>query len=352
MSKTVVVKSLMILLATLVLAFVYYQQALKQPLDVPSDGVIIEVRTGQSLSSVLTRLQERGILAHQWIARLYARQNSLAGQIKAGEFRLGYGSTIPELFSALVSNDRIQYRIIFVEGSSFAEARDALRNHEKLTQTLNDQSDEAVLARLRTYTEWPSEHPEGSIYPDTYFFRKGDSDWSILLRAHRRLNEVLQEEWSKRDEAAVLDSPYEALILASIVEKETGHPDERDEIAGVFTRRLEKGMRLQTDPTVIYGLGERYQGNLTRAHLRERTAYNTYRINGLPPTPIALAGRAAIHAVLHPAEGDTLYFVAKGDGSHYFSRTITEHNQAVRKFQLSRRQDYRSSHQPSAKEVN
>ena len=164
-----------------------------------------------------------------------------------------------------------------------------------------------------------------------------------MKRANQRLKSILTEEWQGRDKQTVLRSAYDALILASIVEKETGAAFERQEIAGVFTRRLQKGMRLQTDPTVIYGLGERYQGNITRKHLKELTPYNTYRIKGLPPTPIALVGRSAINAALHPDTGKSLYFVAKGDGTHQFSETITEHNSAVRKFQLKRRKDYRSS---------
>ena len=190
-------------------------------------------------------------------------------------------------------------------------------------------------------------HPEGRFFPDTYLFTSSETDLDLLRRAFERMEEVLATEWQAKAENLPYDSPYEALIMASIVERETGAVHEREEVAGVFVRRLEKGMRLQTDPTVIYGMGEKYQGRITRKDLRTHTDYNTYRIDGLPPTPIALPGREAIHAALNPAEGDTLYFVARGDGTHKFSKTLAEHQKAVRAFQLNRRSDYRSSPAPS-----
>ncbi len=190
-------------------------------------------------------------------------------------------------------------------------------------------------------------HPEGRFFPDTYLFTSSETDLDLLRRAFERMEEVLAAEWQAKAENLPYDSPYDALIMASIVERETGAVHEREEVAGVFVRRLEKGMRLQTDPTVIYGMGEKYQGRITRKDLRTHTDYNTYRIDGLPPTPIALPGREAIHAALNPAEGDTLYFVARGDGTHKFSKTLAEHQKAVRAFQLNRRSDYRSSPAPS-----
>jgi UPF0755 protein len=188
--------------------------------------------------------------------------------------------------------------------------------------------------------------PEGRFFPDTYRYVRGMSDLDLLKQASARLDQVLDEEWSRRAERLPYRKPYDALIMASMVEKETGVAEERGQIAGVFVRRLRSGMRLQTDPTVIFGLGERYNGNLTRAHLLEATPYNTYVIDGMPPTPIALAGREAIHAALNPAAGRSLYFVARGDGSHVFSETLEQHNSAVREYQLKRRADYRSSPAP------
>jgi UPF0755 protein len=249
---------------------------------------------------------------------------------------------LPELLLFISSNNQIAYSIQFIEGSSYKDALVVLAADTKILQTLADLPEQEIVKRLGLE---PGSHLEGLFYPDTYHFHKGDSDLDILKRAHQRLKTILDQEWDSRQKDLPLESAYQALILASIIEKETGVPDERSEIAGVFVRRLQKKMRLQTDPTVIYGLGDRYQGNITRKHLRENTAYNTYRISGLPPTPIALVGREAIHAALNPKPGNSLYFVAKGDGSHYFSKTIEEHNKAVRKYQLRRRSDYRSSAQ-------
>ncbi|WP_269473252.1 endolytic transglycosylase MltG [Kineobactrum salinum] len=184
---------------------------------------------------------------------------------------------------------------------------------------------------------------EGLFLPETYRFERGTSDLDILARAHRAMLAALTEEWELRAPDLPYETPYEALIMASIIERETGVPDERQQIAGVFVRRLQRGMRLQTDPTTIYGLGTAFDGNLVRSHLRDGdNIYNTYRHHGLPPTPIALPGRAALHAALQPAEGDSLYFVARGDGSHEFNSTLEGHERAVRKYQLERRENYRS----------
>ncbi|MNZ91396.1 putative aminodeoxychorismate lyase [compost metagenome] len=233
----------------------------------------------------------------------------------------------------------VQYSLTLVEGWSFRQLRAALAGQERLEQTLAGLDDATLMQRLGL----DGQHPEGRFFPDTYRYVRGMRDIDLLRQAHERLESVLDEEWRQRAEDLPYREPYQALIMASLVEKETGAAEERDEIAGVFVRRLRAGMLLQTDPTVIYGLGERYAGNLTRAHLREPTPYNTYVHAGLPPTPIAMVGREAIHAALHPAAGDSLYFVARGDGTHVFSRSLDEHNRAVREFQLKRREDYRSS---------
>ena len=333
-------------MSSLAAAYLLYQHALSTPVNLPEHGLKIEIAKGETLHSVLQRLHQQGVLDSVWPARVYVKQQSLLGQaslankIQAGEFNLVAPMTIPFLLRYLSSNNQVSYSIQFIEGSRFIDALAILAQEPKLTQTLVGLS-QAEIARKLALPD--NRSLEGQVYPDTYAFHKGDSDLDVLSRAHIRLKQVLEEEWQKRQAGLPLNSAYEALILASIIEKETGVPDERSEIAGVFTRRLQKKMRLQTDPTVIYGLGDSYKGNITSRHLREVTPYNTYRIPGLPPTPIALVGRAAIHAALHPKPGKSLYFVAKGDGSHQFSDTLEEHNRAVRQFQLKRREDYRSS---------
>ena len=342
--RTVLVKGFWLLCFTLLFALYLYHKALQEPLALPEEGLVLDIQRGETLHHVLRKLESEAHLPSVLVARVYSRINGFDARIRAGEFALQPGLTIPDLFALISSNQQIRYAVTLVEGQRFSEVRDTLHRHPKLTQTLLGQSDEAVRGLLKAPALKAYQHPEGLLYPDTYFFRKGDTDLDILQRAHTRLAEVLVQEWSSRADALPLTSPYEALILASIVEKETGVPEERAEIAGVFVRRLQKGMRLQTDPTVIYGLGDRYKGNIKRTHLREHTPYNTYRINGLPPTPIALAGREAIHAALHPKPGSSLYFVARGDGSHVFSDTIDAHNRAVRQYQLNRRDDYRSVH--------
>jgi len=332
--------------------FLGYVRQIEQPLPI-AEPMVYEVKKGASPYRVVQDLYRQGVIIEPNIAKIYVRYAEVDSRLKAGEFELEPGLTLVTLFELLTSNQHVRYKITLVEGSTFSEARALLAREERLEQTLEGVADNELIARLSSEgvqqdssaqdSSIVFSHPEGSLYPDTYFFHKGDSDYSILSRAYARLNNVLSEEWAARQKGLPLKTSYEALILASIVEKETGQPSERGEIAGVFVRRIEKRMRLQTDPTVIYGLGDRYQGNITRAHLREKTAYNTYRINGLPPTPIALVGREAIHAALNPKEGKSLYFVAKGDGSHAFSETIEQHNKAVREYQLRRRSDYRSA---------
>ena len=228
---------------------------------------------------------------------------------------------------------------ISLKGLAESEALDLIQQMEPVESVLDGSQDPKLLELVKPHTV-----TEGLFFPDTYVYHRGDTDFDILALAHRRMAAELSAAWEMRDAGLPYSDPYEVLIMASIVEKETGVPGERDRIAGVFVRRLEKRMRLQTDPTVIYGLGERYSGNLRRRHLLdESNPYNTYRHSGLPPSPIALPGRAALHAAVQPAEGSELYFVARGDGSHQFSETIEEHTRAVREFQLRRREDYRSS---------
>ncbi|MEH6472686.1 MAG: endolytic transglycosylase MltG, partial [Halopseudomonas sp.] len=243
------------------------------------------------------------------------------------------------LLQMLVQGRVRSYQVTLVEGQTVAELVAVLQAHPQLEATLQ-QTDPEHIAKILGIAG----SAEGWIYPDTYQFTRGTTDKQVLKRAYQAMQQLLEQEWAERAAKLPLKNAYDALILASIVEKETGAAFERPAIAGVFTRRLQKGMRLQTDPTVIYGMGERYNGNITRADLKRQTPYNTYRIKGLPPTPIANPGRAAIHAALNPEAGKALYFVAKGDGSHQFSATLSEHNRAVTRFQRhKRRQNYRSA---------
>jgi len=299
---------------------------------------IIVVSSGANLTTISTQLASQGLLKWPQLFVAYARLTDQTA-IRVGEYQLKVGDTPRKLLDLLMTGKVIQYQLTIPEGLRFREWLPLLAGQPKLLKKLGDLSNNELLQQLGLDIE----HPEGWFFPDTYLYSAGDSDRDILIWAHTRMRDILDEEWQGKSVDLPYRSPYEALILASIVEKETGVGSERGEIAGVFIRRLKKGMRLQTDPTVIYGLGEQYQGNITRRHLKQPTAYNTYMMKGLPPTPIAMPGREAIHAALHPLEGDTLYFVAKGDGSHYFSATLDEHLKAVRRYQLKRRSNYRSS---------
>lgn len=329
-----------LLLAGLLLAFAGWQQhlALQRPLAIDAER-LVEVPAGATPGGMLNRLEQDGVLDGAFWLRLYWRFNLDGKSLHSGEYRLLPGQSAGDLLELWRRGEVVQYSLTLVEGWNFHQVRAALAAQERLEQSLAGLDDAAVMQRLGL----DGEHPEGRFFPDTYRYVRGTRDIDLLRQAHERLVSVLDEEWSQRAADLPYGEPYQALIMASLVEKETGVPQEREQIAGLFIRRLRLGMLLQTDPAVIYGLGARYAGNLTRAHLREPTPYNTYLKPGLPPTPIAMVGREALHAALHPADGDSLYFVARGDGTHVFSRTLDEHNRAVRDFQLKRRADYRSS---------
>lgn len=328
------------LLASLLIAaaalWVWYdmEQTMTQPMPLQATERLV-VEPGSNLRSLANELVQRGWLEHPYYLRLHARQTDMGRRIKAGEYDILPGTTPQGLLDQLVRGQVVQYALTIVEGWNFRDLLKALQQHERIRKTLSPAL-AGDPAGLMAALDLPSEHPEGQFYPDTYHFPKGTTDVGFLKRAYRRMQAVLGEEWRQRADDLPYDNAYEALIMASIIEKETGVPHERDRIAGVFVRRMEKGMRLQTDPTVIYALGENYDGRITRSDLRFDSPYNTYVTDGLPPTPIALPGRAAIHAALNPADGKALYFVSRGDGSHYFSETLNEHNRAVAKYQLGR----------------
>lgn len=343
------IRKLLLLLATglalLVLASALagwrLHSALNQPLRLEGER-LVEVVPGDTPGGLLNRLEGEGVLDGAFWLRLYWRFNLPGQALHSGEYRLTPQQRARDLLDLWRRGEVVQYSLTLVEGWSFRQVRAALARQEALKQSLADLDDQALMARL----DLAGVSPEGRFFPDTYRYVRGMSDLDLLRQARDRLDQVLQEEWARRAEGLPYRKPYDALIMASMVEKETGVAEERGQIAGVFVRRLRSGMRLQTDPTVIFGLGERYNGNLTRAHLQESTPYNTYVIDGMPPTPIALAGREAIHAALNPVDGRSLYFVARGDGSHVFSETLEQHNRAVREYQLKRRADYRSSPAP------
>lgn len=310
-----------------------YRLFLEAPLAVGGDAQELVIPQGAHLGTVADALAARGLTDHPrffvWMARLRGKEQA----IRAGEYRIPPGTTPPGLLAMLVAGRVVQHELTIVEGWNFRELRAAVAANPVLEHTLEGLTAAEVMARLGH----PEEHPEGRFFPDTYHFPRGTTDAAFLRRAYAAMERHLAGAWADRDEGLPYEGPYEALIMASIVEKETAVPEERAAIAGVFVRRLERGMRLQTDPTVIYGIGPDFDGNIRRRDLREDTPYNTYVHKGLPPTPIAMPGAEAIHAALHPAPGNALYFVAKGDGSHVFSATLEGHNRAVRRYQLGGR---------------
>ncbi|MEH6588402.1 MAG: endolytic transglycosylase MltG [Halioglobus sp.] len=326
-------------LALVTLSVKYLQKQWQLPLNIGQDGYELVVGSGQTLRSVVARLEADGVYSSGWMLSRYGHWTGLDQQIKRGEYLIPQGTRPIALLRLLQQGKVISYQVTLPEGITLARALEILAQNPELEHEIEGLED-AKLAQLTS----PRLTGEGLFFPDSYQFERGASDWDILQRAHAMMADVLEQEWQERQDGVPYANAYETLIMASIVERETGQPDERDEIAGVFVRRLNKNMRLQTDPTVIYGLGENFDGNLRRKDLNDAAnPYNTYRHKGLPPSPIALPGRAAIHAALHPKDGASLYFVARGDGGHYFSETLAEHQQAVRKYQLQRRQDYRSS---------
>tara|TARA_R110002072_G_scaffold121598_3_gene255508 strand:+ start:9992 stop:11023 length:1032 start_codon:yes stop_codon:yes gene_type:complete len=340
-------QKVIVLFLALIVAAAWFTGEVRQrwaePLQIPEAGFTLVVGEGDSLSKAVDTLHSAGVLAYPRLVILYGRWTGLDQQIKRGEYLLPQNSTARSVLSMLHRGDVVQYQVTLPEGITLAAALDILAGQEQLQSELSSPDDPKILEMIR-----PETHPEGLFFPDTYRYARGDSDTSILQRAHTAMLSVLEEEWQQREPSVVYESPYEALIMASIIERETGLPEEREQISGVFSRRLAKGMLLQTDPTVIYGLGSEFDGNLRRSHLKEEeNLYNTYRIPGLPPTPIALPGRAAIRAALNPDTGTALYFVARGDGGHVFSDTLNEHNRAVREYQLKRRENYRSSPETS-----
>lgn len=316
--------------------------SLVQPLSFEGDTYTLMVEPGSTLTGLARRLHSEGLTTNPLPMQLHARL-AVSGKIHTGEYLIKQGETILDLVAKLLKGDVVLHRITFPEGRTVAQWLELVAAHPILSQQPLPDIAEVNALVTEEDGETAVENAEGWFFPDTYTFPRNRSPLDIFRQAHRQMQAILAEEWRNRAPDLPLESPYEALILASIIEKETGLASERTTIAGVFVRRLNKGMRLQTDPTVIYGLGESFDGNLTRKHLGEENPYNTYLISALPPTPIANPGREAIHAALNPEPGTALYFVARGDGSHFFSNTLDQHIKAVREYQLKRSKNYRSA---------
>jgi UPF0755 protein len=321
--------------------FVYdYHSFLNTPMKL-EQKMIFEVKKGRSIRALARELHKQKFIKSPTYFVWHAKFSGHTKRIHVGDYEIEPGTTPRKLLQMMVSGKVRLYSLTIVEGWTFKQLLEVMRKNEHLKMVISEKADEKDIMRAIGY---PGVHPEGRFYPDTYRFPRGFTDIEFLQRAYKTMEKFLHEEWEKRDENLPLKTPYDALILASVIERETGVVHERRKIAGVFVRRLKKGMMLQSDPTVIYGMGDKYKGNIRRKDLRTDTPYNTYTRHGLPVTPIAMPSPEAIKAALHPEPGKTLYFVGKGDGSHYFSATLKEHVKAVREYQIkNRKKNYRSS---------
>lgn len=320
-----------VFLVALGIGYYVYIQALSKPLENREHQFTIP--KGVGVSWLANHLESQGVIDNKYIFRAYVWLNQRDLKIKAGEYSLIDVQSIPQLVQKVQQGKVVQYALTLVEGKTFKEYKALLASQKRLEDKIANMSDVQIMRAVGS----PGYHPEGFFAPQTYFFEKGTSDLDILKMAHQRQKEILEEAWKQRDDGLKLNNTYELMTMASIIEKETGVPRERPEISGVFNNRLRIGMRLQTDPTVIYGMGDSYDGNIRRKDLRTDTPYNTYTRAGLPPTPIAMPGEAAIFAAANPQETKALYFVGKGDGTHQFSENLQDHNNAVIKYQLGGR---------------
>ena len=302
---------------------------LAQPLSLPASPLAFDVRPGQTLKSLARDLVAANVLPSEWPLVALARVRGVDRTIKAGNYEVEQGVTLPQLLDRLTQGEVTQTSLTIVEGSTFGELRDQLASDDDVAKSMPPLRDAELMAKLGV----PGVAPEGWFFPDTYHFAASSSDIALLTRAHRLMRARLDAAWAKRAPDLPLRTPYEALILASIVEKETGRLADRPLVASVLVNRLKAGMRLQADPTVIYGMGDRFDGNLRKRDLEADTPYNTYTRDGLPPTPISLPSQASLDAATNPPSTPYLYFVARGDGTSEFSASLADHNRAVAKFQ-------------------
>ncbi|MEE4243883.1 MAG: endolytic transglycosylase MltG [Kangiellaceae bacterium] len=303
------------------------QTIAQQPVALKSE-IELSIAAGDTVNSLVDQLVEDNQIEHKWLTKLFIKINPNLQNIKVGKYLISPPINLQQLLVKLVDGEQIQYRLSIIEGLTVKQVFESIKRHPNITSTIESSS---LLPQVlgSSYS-----HPEGLLFADTYQFPDGYTDKQLVMRSYKKLLSVLDEEWQRRQPDLPYSSPYQALIMASIIEKETAVAKERTKIAGVFVRRLKKNMRLQTDPTVIYGVGESYAGDITRKHLKTDTPYNTYTRHGLPPTPIAIVGRESIHAALNPDDGTALYFVATGDGGHYFSDTLQQHQAAVQRYLL------------------
>lgn len=304
----------------------------KTPLNLSPNAQEVTIKPGSSLRSIANQLVAQGVIKQAWPFIALAKLLHKEAELQAGDYTLNKNVTPYQLLLSLNHGKAMQGSITWIEGRTFKQMRDKLARNDAIKQTTRDMSDLEILQLIGA----KERHPEGLFFPDTFYFDRGTEDVVLLKRAYTIMQGKLLAAWSKRDNGLPYENAYQALIMASIIEKETGQAEERPMIAGVFLNRLRIGMRLQTDPTVIYGMGARFDGNIRKKDLETDTPYNTYTRRGLPPTPIAMPGLASIEAALHPAHTKALYFVGRGDGSHEFSDNLAQHNRAVAKYQLKR----------------
>jgi len=328
MTRTIILVSVVAVLLVILAIADYY--GYRNSVVLNKEVAVYEVVKGDSLRKISESLEFKKIINKPLFFLVLAYEKGWAGKIKYGEYEITPGMSVENVLMLLVSGKTRQYAVTIVEGLRASEILEALSLNPELVHTIPEDN---PLVDVMGKLDAPGENPEGRFFPDTYFFRKGTKDIDILKRAYKKMQVVLDFEWQQRSNQVALSSPYEALTLASIIEKETAQLDERPIIAGVFNRRLMRGMMLQTDPTVIYGLGESFSGNLSHENLAFNTPYNTYLHSGLPPTPISVPSSSSIRAALHPTDGDALYFVSKGNGFHVFSNSLNSHREAVNQYQ-------------------
>ncbi len=332
------VKRTLLSLAIVVMAIIFglyltiqYKLAQETLLSKP---ILLKIKNGTSFNAFSKLLVTNKVIDTRFWLRNFVRFNKNYVKIKAGTYRLSPEQSLSDILSMIVAGNEHQFSVTFIEGTTLKQWLAILNEHPYVQKTLDYNSPSNSYSVVSDMLSLDNSNPEGLFFPDTYKFTNNTKDIELLRRAHFGMQNVLKVEWDNRASGLPYDHPYQALIMASIIEKESGQHSELAQISSVFVNRLNEGMRLQTDPTVIYGLGERYQGDIKRKHLREKTAYNTYRIDGLPPTPIAMPGKASIKAALNPAASDYFYFVSDGQGKHIFSTNLKDHNRAVRQYQL------------------